>query len=94
MNNNDESARYTRPELIAKPDDYALIFEVNKTGQKVLDDLIKRFANKGNGGAGIDRILNTFEYQGQRNVLDYIINQVNKANGVNDDSEITVELDG
>lgn len=89
----DEAARLVRPEPIATPEDYALIFEVNKTGQKVLDDLIKRFANKGNGGAGIDRILNTFEYQGQRNVLDYIINQVNKANGVNDDSDITVELD-
>jgi hypothetical protein len=90
----EEAAKYQRPEPIATPDDYALIFEVNRTGQKVLDDLIKRFANKQRkGNEGINRILDTFEYQGQRNVLDFIVNQINKANGVNDDSEINVELD-
>lgn len=90
----EEAAKYQRPEPIATPDDYALIFDVNRTGQKILDDLLKRFANKRRGNEGINRILDTFEYQGQRNVLDYIVTQINKANGVNDDSDITADFDG
>ena len=65
------------------PQEYADIFEVNKTGARILEQLIQRFSRQ-KPGSGIDRILNTQEFIGQQNVLNFIISQINRANGVDD----------
>ena len=62
--------------------DYADVFEVNKTGARVLEDLIARFAGQHGKPSGIDRILDTHEWAGRRQVLDFIAVQINRANGV------------
>ena len=75
----------------ATADDYAHIFE-GRVGGKILDDLTRRFARRKHS-TGIDRILDTAEYNGQRNVLDFINNQINLANGVDDDADIKAQID-
>lgn len=62
--------------------DYADIFDVNKTGDRILDDLVIRFGGPKGKSAGIDRILDAHELVGQRRVLDFIVNMINRANGV------------
>lgn len=75
------------------PDDYALIFETNKVGAAILEDLIQRFARTGNA-TGLDRICDTFEERGRRQVLDFIALRINQANGVEPaDSEVTTDED-
>jgi hypothetical protein len=66
------------------PQDYADLFEVNKTGQRILEQLIQRFSRPPKS-SGIDRVLDTQEYMGQQNVLNFILLQINRANGVDDD---------
>lgn len=79
---------------LATPDDYALIFEQHTVGQKVLQDLIYRFGRTGSSNQGIDRVLDTFERQGSRKVLDHIVLKINQSNGVknyaDDDIEVSV----
>ena len=77
--------------LIASPQDYADIFETHRTGQKIYEDLVARFGMVRNQGDGIDRILNTFEYQGQRKVIEFITRRINQANGV-DDNDQSIEI--
>lgn len=78
----------------ATPEDYALIFETHKVGQRVLDDLITRFARRGGGQKdGITRVLDTFEYQGQRNIIDFIALRIEQSNEVKNESDIQVSVD-
>ena len=79
----------------ATPEDYALIFESHRVGQKILEDLIARFGHTRSHSEGIDRILDTFEKAGQRKVVDYIALQINKSHGVRDyaNEDITVSVD-
>ncbi|MDX1497051.1 MAG: hypothetical protein R3352_05820 [Salinisphaeraceae bacterium] len=78
----------------ATPEDYALIFEQHRVGQKILDDLVARFGRrKGAGKDGISRVLDTFEYEGQRQVLDFICSRINEANGVDDNADIEASFD-
>lgn len=95
MSNNDEAARYTRPELIATPDDYRDIFEVNRIGQKIAEDLFMRFGYRKTARSedGINRALDLFEYQGQRNVIDFIVKRINQANGVNENDDAVLAVD-
>jgi hypothetical protein len=82
------------PELLATKEDYALIFESHKVGQKILEDLTRRFAHRSKSADdGIGRVLDTFEYQGQRNVLDFICLRISQANGVDDYEDIEVSTD-
>lgn len=67
------------------PQDYADLFEVDKRGARILDDLIARFYRPRGNGSGIDRVLDAHEFMGRRQVLDFITNQINSANGVLDD---------
>lgn len=68
------------------PQEYADLFEVNKTGARILEQLIQRFSHAPNS-KGIDRVLDTQEYMGQQKVLQFIILQINRANGVDDDTD-------
>lgn len=72
-------------ELIATPDDYATIFSDNKVGQKIYEDLMKRFGAMRSKSTGIDRVLDQQEYWGARKILEFITLRINQANGVQDD---------
>lgn len=67
------------------PQDYADLFEVDKRGARILEDLIRRFYRPASKASGIDRILDTHEFMGRRQVIDHIANQINRANGVAED---------
>lgn len=71
---------------------YALIFESNRSGQVIYEDLINRFGHLPAKSQSIDRILDAFEYNGKRKVLEYITTRINRANGVSENVE-TVEVD-
>lgn len=66
------------------PQEYAYLFEENKTGARILEQLIQRFSHAPNS-KGLDRVLDTQEYMGQQKVLQFIILQINRANGVEDE---------
>lgn len=64
---------------------YRDIFELDRRGAALLEDLVARFG----GGrvyteGGIDAVLKTYEAGAQRKVVDYILAQINKANGAPD----------
>lgn len=64
------------------PQDYADVFEINKQGARVLDDMIRRFARPAVNKGGIDAILQTYQRMGAREVIEFIANQINRANGL------------
>lgn len=66
------------------PSDYKLIFEDNRVGAAIMEDLVQRFARDQVTAGGIDAVLRTFEHGGMRKVLDFIATQINRANGVTD----------
>lgn len=67
------------------PRDYADLFEVDKRGARILEDMIRRFYRPPAKSGGIDRILDAHEFIGRRQVLDFIATQIDRANGVQDD---------
>jgi len=69
------------------PEDYKAIFEDHKTGAKILDELIARFGVLPSNSNGIDRVLNQFEYSGQRKVIEFIALRINQANGIKSHGE-------
>ena len=68
------------------PQDYADLFEIDKRGQRILEDLIARFIRPAVSTGGIDAVLQTYERMGQRKPLDFIMAQINRANGATDDT--------
>ena len=62
--------------------DYQDLFETDKRGARILEDLILRFCRPAVNKGGIDAVLQTYERMGQRNVVEFICNQINRANGV------------
>lgn len=68
------------------PQDYADLFEVDKRGQRILEHLISVFTRPPVCIGGIDAVLQTYDRMGQRKVLDFILQQINRANGVPDDN--------
>lgn len=79
------NSEVTRP----GPQEYLDLFEVDRRGARILEDLIQRFVRPGVSKGGIDAVLQTYERNGQRNVIDFIATQINRANGVqvNDEGE-------
>jgi hypothetical protein len=65
--------------------DYADIFETNRQGARVFEDLVRRFYRAPAKSGGIDRILDSHEFMGRRQIIDFITNQINRANGVQED---------
>lgn len=62
------------------------IFEVDRRGVEVFEDLYRRFASKAkvHTAGGIDAVLKTYQDAAHREVIEYIVTRVNRANGVND----------
>lgn len=63
------------------------VFEEHHEGRLVLETLIQRFARNAVTTGGIDAILKTYMQAGHREVLDHIVNRINRANGVQDQPE-------
>lgn len=64
------------------PQDYKQIFEDHKVGAAILEELTQRFARPAVTTGGIDAVLQTYHRDGMRRVIEFIVNQVNRANGV------------
>jgi hypothetical protein len=64
------------------PEDYRDLFEVDRRGARILEHLARMFVKNPVTDGGIDAVLKTFTYAGQRKPLDFIVNQINRANGV------------
>lgn len=64
------------------PETYLNVFEGHPEGRLILEDLTQRFARPAICKGGIDAVLETYQRDGQRRVLEYIVNQINRANGV------------
>lgn len=58
------------------------VFEEHPTGRIILDHLIVKFTRPPVTEGGIDAVLKTYLRQGTRMPLDYIVTQINRANGV------------
>ena len=69
------------------PNEYKALFEDDKRGVAILEHLIQVFARPAVVTGGIDAVLATYQRDGQRRVLDFIHNQVNRANGVDVNEE-------
>lgn len=66
------------------PQDYKLIFEDHRVGAAILDHLLVRFKPKVVTVGGIDAVLQTYRHAAHREILEFIVSQMNRANGVPD----------
>ena len=66
-------------------DMFKRVFEDHNEGRIVLELLIQRFAKNACTVGGIDAILTTYKQAGAREVLDHVVNRINRANGVQAD---------
>lgn len=66
---------------------YRQIFEVDKRGAAILEDLVKRFSKPASVQGGIDAVLKTYLHMGEHRVVQHIVNQINRANGVSDPNQ-------
>ncbi len=69
------------------PEMYREVFESSMAGQVVLDDLVARFTERAVTDGGIDAVLKTYLRMGENNVVQHIVRQINRANGVPDNQE-------
>ncbi len=69
------------------PADFKLIFEDHKVGAAILEKLTQVFARPAVMQGGIDAVLQTYHRDGSRRVLEYIVAQINRANGVHENEE-------
>ncbi|ECS0511138.1 hypothetical protein F2U49_14825 [Salmonella enterica] len=69
------------------PEDYKRLFEETAGGPEILDGLVRRFGGRVYVRGGHDADRQTCFNAGQRAVLDFILLQIDKANGVTDDVE-------
>jgi hypothetical protein len=65
---------------------YHDIFEVDKRGHAIYEDLYARFAAhaKVHTDGGIDAVLKTYKSAAMREVIEYIVTRVNRGAGVPD----------
>ena len=63
---------------------YREIFEDDRRGAAILEDLTMRFARPAVTSGGIDAVLQTYHRDGMRRVIEHIVAQINRANGVPD----------
>lgn len=65
--------------------DYKRIFEEMPGGQQVLEELTRRFGRAAYVPGGTEGDRETCYRAGQRSVLDFILREINRADGVDDD---------
>jgi len=64
------------------PKEYLEIFETDRRGARILEDLILRYSKPAVTKGGIDAVLETYKRLGNSEVLDFIVQQINRANNV------------
>lgn len=69
------------------PDLYKQVFEDDRRGAAILEHLTQMFARQAVTTGGIDAVLQTYHRDGARRVLEHIVGQINRANGVQDPNE-------
>lgn len=69
------------------PADFKRIFEEMPGGQPVLEELTRRFGRASYVAGGTEGDRETCYRAGQRSVLDFILREINRADGVEDDVE-------
>lgn len=67
------------------PKTYARVFETGE-GALILEELTRIFARPAVLEGGIDAVLKTYDRNGSRKVLDWIVSRINQANGVPSDA--------
>ena len=67
------------------PELYRQIFEIDVRGAAILEDLVRRFSKPAVTTGGIDAVLKTYLHQGENNVVQHIVRQLNKANSIGED---------
>ncbi len=68
---------------------YLDVFEADRRGAAIFEDLYKRFAAhaKVHTDGGIDAILKTYAAAAHRDVIEYIVTRCNRARGVDEQPE-------
>lgn len=66
---------------------YARIFEQDSDGAAILEELTRVFCRGAKTDGGIDAILVTYHRDGSRRVIEFIVNKINLANGVDPNAE-------
>ena len=61
---------------------YSRVFEADPNGVAILDELTRLFARPAVVEGGIDAILKTYQRDGARRVVEYIINKINEAHDI------------
>jgi len=69
------------------PQEFIDLFEIDRRGARILEDLILRFSQPAEVNGGIDAVLKTYHRLGQRSVIDHIVRQINRGHGVQDEEE-------
>lgn len=69
------------------PQLYKAVFETDRRGAEIFEDLVRRFAQPAVTEGGIDAILKTYHRMGANAVIQHIVRQIDKANGVNDSND-------
>lgn len=64
------------------PQLYKDVFEIDKRGEAILEDLIARFSRPAVTKGGIDAVLQTYHREGAREVVEFIVSRINQAHGV------------
>jgi hypothetical protein len=60
---------------------YVRVFEQHREGDLILQELSQVFARRAQLKGGIDAVLQTYHSDGQRSVVEWILNRINMANG-------------
>ena len=63
---------------------YRQIFEVDKRGAAIFEDLVRRFSKPAKVEGGIDAVIQTYHRMGENAVVQHIVRQINIANRVDD----------
>lgn len=69
------------------PQQFKALFEDDKRGAAILDSLICRFTRKVYVPGGHEADRQTCYNAGQRDVIEFIVSQINRANGVDINQE-------
>lgn len=69
------------------PQEYAALFEDDRRGVAILEHLTQLFARPAVVTGGIDAVLQTYQRDGQRRVIEFIVSQINRAHGVDVNEE-------
>lgn len=59
---------------------YRQIFEIDKRGAAIFEDLVSRFSKPAVIEGGIDAVIKTYHHMGEHAVIQHIVRQINIAN--------------